>query len=105
MQVEDMRCVANEVSDLLKILANPNRLMALCELAQEELSVGELARRLGVRDQVMSQQLSILRANGFVEKRRDSQTIYYALARDDIRAIIETLYELYCAEERSQSSS
>jgi DNA-binding transcriptional ArsR family regulator len=104
MNVEEMRCIAGDVSDLLKILANPNRLMALCELVHGELSVGELARKLGVRDQAMSQQLSILRARGLVETRREGQTIYYSLARDDVKRIIRTLYELFCAEGQAKTA-
>ena len=60
----------------------------------------QLAERLNVRDQAMSQQLSILRAKGFVKTRRDGQTIYYSLAREDIRRIIETLYEQFCVQSR-----
>lgn len=97
MNVEEMRCVADEATDVLKTLANTNRLMALCELIHGEQSVGELAQRLGVRDQAMSQQLALLRAKGYVATRREGQTIYYSVAREDVRRIIESLYELFCA--------
>ncbi len=105
MNVEEMRCIADDVGEMLKILANANRLMALCELVHGEMSVGELARKIGVRDQAMSQQLSILRAHGFVDTRREGQTIYYSLARNDVQRIIETLYELFCAEDRPKKAS
>lgn len=98
MNLKGMRRVAEDVSELMKTLANPSRLMALCELHDGERSVGELAERLGVRDQAMSQQLSILRAKGLVKTRRDGQTIYYSLAREDVGRIIETLYELFCVD-------
>lgn len=100
MNVEEMRRTADEVTDLLKTLANPNRLMALCELHDGEYSVGELAERLGVRDQAMSQQLSILRAKGLVKTRREGQTIFYSLARSDVRRIIDALYAEFCAVAR-----
>ena len=100
MHADEMHRIAADVSEILKVLANPNRLMALCELHDGERSVGELAERLNVRDQAMSQQLSILRAKGFVKTRRDGQTIYYSLAREDIRRIIETLYEQFCVQSR-----
>lgn len=98
MNADPMQSVADDVSDFLKTLASPNRLLALCELAKGERSVGELARLVGLRDQAMSQQLSILRARGFVDTRREGQTVYYALARDDVRCIIETLYDVFCAD-------
>mgnify|MGYP000219929682 CR=1 FL=1 len=103
MNANEMRHIADDVSELLKTLANSNRLMALCELHDSECSVGELAERVGVRDQAMSQQLSILRAKGLVRTRREGQTIYYSLARDDVRRIIETLYQQYCTKGRGKS--
>ena len=103
MNANEMRDIADDVSEVLKTLANANRLMALCELHDCERSVGELAERIGVRDQAMSQQLSILRAKGLVRTRREGQTIYYSLARDDVRSIIETLYRQYCAEGRDKA--
>ncbi len=106
MKTIEMRDVADDATDTLKTLANPHRLMALCELVTEELSVGDLAERLGVRDQAMSQHLSILRAKGFVATRREGQSIYYSLARSDVRRIIETLYEVFCApNEASEKNS
>ena len=92
MNMEDRRRIAAEASETLKILANPNRLIALYELLDKELSVGELAKILGLRDQAMSQQLAILRAKGFVATRRSGQTIYYYIARDDIKTILKSLY-------------
>lgn len=98
MNVTEMADVARDVADVLKVLANPSRLMALCSLVEGELSVGELAKRVGARDQAMSQHLSVLRAHGFVAPRREGQTIYYAIARSDIRRILETLYAEYCGD-------
>lgn len=105
MNVNDMADVAQTVTDVLKVLAHPSRLMALCSLVEGELSVGELAKRVGARDQAMSQQLSVLRAHGFVAPRRDGQTIYYAIARDDVRRILETLYAEYCGAAADASST
>ena len=46
----------------------------------------------------MSQQLSVLRREGLVRPRREAQTIYYALARDDVRRLMEFLYATYCGD-------
>ena len=48
----------------------------------------------------MSQQLSLLRRDGLVKTRREGQTIYYALARDDIERLMRFLYETYCGTDR-----
>jgi len=98
MNVQEMRAIAGDVAEIMKVLAHPNRLMCLCELVEGERSVGALAERLDMRPQAMSQQLSILRANGMVSTRRDGQTVYYSLARDDIRSLMQTLYDTYCRD-------
>jgi DNA-binding transcriptional ArsR family regulator len=98
MKLEDMELAAERVSELMKLLANKHRLLVLCQLAEGEKSVGELARLLGVREPAMSQQLSVLRREGLVRPRRDAQTIYYALARNDVRRLMEFLYATYCGD-------
>jgi DNA-binding transcriptional ArsR family regulator len=98
MNVETMNQTAETVSDLLKILSNKNRLLVLCQLAEEERSVGELAGLLGIREQAMSQQLALLRKDGLVKTRREGQTIFYSLAREDVKKLIEFLYETYCKD-------
>ncbi|MEC9250986.1 MAG: transcriptional regulator, partial [Pseudomonadota bacterium] len=44
----------------------------------------------------MSQQLAILRNKGLVTTRRDGQTIYYGLASEGIRSVMDALYTAYC---------
>ncbi|MDD2705680.1 MAG: metalloregulator ArsR/SmtB family transcription factor, partial [Acidocella sp.] len=56
-----MRASAEQASELLKSLANPHRLMILCQLVEGERSVGELAAFLGLRGSTVSQHLALLR--------------------------------------------
>jgi len=101
MDYSEMKPVADNVADVMKTLAHPNRLLALCAMVDQDRSVGELADSLGMRAQAMSQQLAILRNKGLVTTRRDGQTIYYALASDDIRQIMSVLYQTYCSKEQA----
>ena len=78
-----MEVAAERVAELMKLLANKHRLLVLCQLAEGEKSVGELARLLAVREPAMSQQLSVLRREGLVRPRRDAQTIYYSVCMDN----------------------
>jgi len=96
MQFDEMRPVAEEVADIMKTLAHPNRLLAMCAMVEKERSVGELAEALGMRAQAMSQQLAILRNKGLVRTRREGQTIWYALADRRLEHLISTLYDTYC---------
>ncbi len=100
MNLTQMEATAERVSDLMKVLSHRNRLLVLCQLAEGEKSVGELARLLGVREAAMSQQLGLLRRDGLVQARRQGHTVFYALARDDVRRLMEFLYATYCDEGR-----
>ena len=92
----DMKPVAEKVADVMKTLAHANRLLALCAMMECERSVGELADSLNMRAQAMSQQLAILRNKGLVRTRRDGQTVYYSLASEEIRSLINSLYATSC---------
>lgn len=87
---------AETAEALLKAMANRNRLMILCQLIAGERSVGDLAESLGVRASTMSQHLALLRKDGLVATRRDGQTVWYTVASDPARQIVETLYQIYC---------
>lgn len=87
---------AGEAEAVLKALANRNRLMILCQLIENERSVGELTGFLGLRDSTVSQHLALLRKDRLVATRRDGQTIWYSLASVPVRRIVETLYDVYC---------
>jgi|SRR6516162_8186847 DNA-binding transcriptional ArsR family regulator len=97
VETERMRSAVQEASDLLKALANPHRLLILCQLIEQERSVGELAQFLGIRDSTVSQHLAILRRDGLVAARRDGQTIWYSVSSAAARALLETLYRVYCS--------
>ena len=99
MKVEEMRENADRAEALLKALANRNRLMILCTLVEGERSVGALAQALDVRESVISQHLALLRRDGLVSGRRDGQTIHYALAGDDAKRLLTTLYRIFCTDD------
>ncbi|MDO6564914.1 metalloregulator ArsR/SmtB family transcription factor [Amphritea sp. 1_MG-2023] len=81
---------------LMKALGNESRLLILCYLDGKELSVTELNDCLDLSQSALSQHLAVLRKDGLVSTRRESQTIYYSLAGDTATRIIHTLHEMYC---------
>lgn len=95
--LDDMRPKAEAAAAMLSALANSKRLLVLCSLLDQPRSVGELAQIAGLSDAAVSQHLGKLRALGIVATRREGQTIFYSLASEDARAILGTLYALYCA--------
>jgi DNA-binding transcriptional ArsR family regulator len=92
-----MHASATQASELLKSLANPHRLMILCQLVEGERPVGELAAFLELRSSTVSQHLALLRREGLVTARREAQTIWYGIASTPARRVLQTLFELYCA--------
>ena len=94
---------AKRASRFLKALANDNRLVILCSLAAGEKNVGELEQILGIRQPTLSQQLARLRLDELVETRRDSRQIYYGLASDEAKQMINLLNELFCSKTEEQA--
>ena len=96
IQANDMLAAADEASTLLKALANRHRLIIVCQLTEQERSVGELAVLLKIRDSTVSQHLALLRKDGLVTARRDGQTIWYSIGSPQARELVRTLYRVYC---------
>ncbi|NQV83078.1 MAG: winged helix-turn-helix transcriptional regulator [Rhodospirillales bacterium] len=94
--VKDIQENAKLASSFLKSLANENRLVILCALAEGEKNVGELEEILGVRQPTLSQQLARLRSDKMVETRRESKQIYYKLCNEDAELVLELIFELFC---------
>lgn len=97
-----MQLAANDASELLKALSNRHRLLILCQLIDGEKSVGQLADFLGVRDSTASQHLALLRRDRIISGRRDGQTIWYRIASQPARDIMQVLYAAYCVGSKSR---
>ena len=93
-----LREAASNAVAALKVLANEDRLLLLCELSQGERCVSELEATLGIRQPTLSQQLAVLRNEGTVATRRDGKNIYYSVAEPAILEMLQLLYRLYCPE-------
>tara|TARA_Y100000768_G_scaffold336596_1_gene278331 strand:+ start:585 stop:920 length:336 start_codon:yes stop_codon:yes gene_type:complete len=87
---------AKSASNFLKAISHEGRLMILCHLVSGEKSVTELEDLISARQAAVSQQLSRLRLEGLVVPRRDGKTIYYRLADDKPKRILEVIYDLFC---------
>lgn len=102
MCAEDMDKMAENAMDaanFLKAISHEGRLMILCHLASGEKSVTELEALISARQAAVSQQLSRLRLEGLVIPRRDGKAIFYRLADDRAKQIIEVVYDLFCRTE------
>ena len=78
--VRKLELRAAEAAQLLKLLANDQRLTVLCRLSGGEMSVTQLGQHVNLTQTALSQHLAKLRAEGLVATRREAQTIYYRLS-------------------------
>ncbi|MCW2412605.1 DNA-binding transcriptional ArsR family regulator [Sphingobium sp. B8D3D] len=89
---------ATEVAAMLKLLANPQRLVLLCRLRDAEASVTELTDLCGLSQSSVSQHLAKMREGGILQTRRDAQTIYYRLENSHVEALMEFMCERFQPE-------
>ena len=99
IDTDTLRQGAAQAVAALKLLANEDRLLLLCQLSQGELCVSELEAQLGIRQPTLSQQLGVLRAEGVVNTRRQGKSIYYSVADPAMLDIVAVLHRLYCPKE------
>jgi DNA-binding transcriptional ArsR family regulator len=91
---------AQDAADFMKILSHEGRLMILCHLVAGEKSVAELETLLAARQPTISQMLARLRLEGVVNTRRDGKVIYYSLADNRARQLIEIIYDMFCRTDK-----
>lgn len=77
------------VAKYFRGLGDPTRVRILELLGDREVSVGQLVELLGVSQSKVSNHLACLRWCGFVESRREHRVVYYRVADDRVRQILE----------------
>ena len=98
IDISKLRQSAGAACSALRLLANEDRLMLLCQISQGEKNVSTLESLTGIRQPTLSQQLGVLRADGVVQTRREGKQIFYSLSDPHIEDLLQTLYNLYCCE-------
>lgn len=96
LKIDVMRDSASSVVTILKSLANTDRLLILCHLAQQELNVSQIEEHTQITQPTLSQQLMMLRKSDVVATRRDGKQIYYSIKDDKLTTVLKMLYDLYC---------
>jgi ArsR family transcriptional regulator, virulence genes transcriptional regulator len=80
---------------IYKFLANPKRLEILNLLREQEMSVEELIKTVGVSKANISQHLAILRHAGLVKARREGLNVYYRIVDPLVVEPCRILYRLW----------
>lgn len=98
MDPKELAQNAEDVAAILKKLSNPYRLMILCCISENELTVGDLNKQVDLSQSALSQHLAKLRESNIVATRRESQTIYYRIANDKVKELLVILQEKFCPQ-------
>jgi len=92
----EMFKAAERACSLLKVLANSDRLLIMCQLSMGESCVSDLETGLEIRQPTLSQQLAVLRNHELVSTRREGKSIYYSITSTEALAVMAVVYEQYC---------
>jgi DNA-binding transcriptional ArsR family regulator len=87
---EDM---AGRLADIFAALADPNRLRIISALAHNELSVGDLARLVGMTESATSHQLRLLRAQRIVRTRKAGRQVFNFLDDQHVHDLLDRAVE------------
>ena len=82
-------------SRMLRSMSNERRLVILMLLRSKEMSVNDIAERIGLSQSALSQHLAILRADGLVKTRRQAQSIFYSLASTTALTLLDNVENLF----------
>ena len=88
---------ALEVSELLKTLANPSRLLILCALMREPLSVSQIAEHVpNISQSALSQNLARMRSVGILRSEKSGLSVIYSIDDTRIFNVMGVLEMYYC---------
>ncbi|MFC1490407.1 ArsR/SmtB family transcription factor [Candidatus Latescibacterota bacterium] len=79
------------MAETLKAVAHPIRLQIVNILMNGERSVGELVKKLGTKQSLTSQQLSILKSRRVLRSRRNGNVVFYSLEHSGMKNIIAAI--------------
>jgi len=90
--MEPVTC--QRVAEFVGVLSNPYRIGILCCLADQERSVGEIAKSVDLPAAHVSAHLRVLYDRGYLDRRREWKQVFYSLRDPAIRQILESVEAL-----------
>ena len=73
-----------ELSEFFKFFGDTTRIRIIHILMSGEISVNEIAGRLGLEQSAVSHQLRLLRQNDLIRSRKDGRMVYYSIADEHV---------------------
>ena len=95
-----MKHGAKDIAGMLKVLANENRLLILCELIEGPKTVGSLCGKVPhITQSALSQHLALLKAHRMLDCAKVGQSVTYFIADHRVEELISVLRRHYCGNE------
>jgi DNA-binding transcriptional ArsR family regulator len=91
--------MADDQSGVFRALADPTRRQILQDLRQGELPAGVIAGRFPISGPSISRHLTVLKAAGLVEERREANRIYYSLVEERLAVCVGNFLSAVCPEQ------
>lgn len=91
--------MADDQTGVFRALADPTRRQILQDLRHGELAAGEIAGRFPISGPSISRHLTVLKAAGLVEERREANRIYYSLVEERLAVCVGNFLSAVCPEQ------
>jgi ArsR family transcriptional regulator len=91
-------------ADMCKVFSHPTRLQIFHALRDRELSVSDLAARLGVAIGNLSQHLNMMKQRRVLASRKEGNSVYYRLANPKVLEAFDLIRELLVEQMQREST-
>ena len=82
-----------DLAELFKVFGDTTRIRILFVLLESEMCVCDMAETLNMTQSAISHQLRLLKSNGLIRARRQGKSVFYSLADEHVRTIMEQGWE------------
>lgn len=96
MNPEKMKNKCVDVSNIMKAIAHPQRLMIMCYLADEEKNVTEILEVCDISQSQLSQFLNRMQREDLLKVRKEGQFSYYSIADKNVFKLIQSMQKIFC---------
>jgi DNA-binding transcriptional ArsR family regulator len=77
--------------EICKVFSNPGRLKILVALGEKKLSVGDIEKKTGLSQSVVSQQLSMMKIRGILEMEKEGSFVYYKVKYPELLEVLDLM--------------
>jgi len=85
------------IAELLKVLANENRLLIVCYLLETPMTVSQLHQNINnLTQSALSQHLAMLKAHRILDSNKNGLSITYSIQDERVREVMKVLKDNYC---------